>query len=70
METRKRTAVKALSYRGLVTVILAAVSWVFTTNVEQAIVVTAVYAFLATMGYYAHDRIWDRISWNVDVQRS
>ena len=39
MESKTRTMIKALSYRGLVT------------------------AILATIGYYWHDRIWNKIAW-------
>jgi len=63
MESKKRTMIKALSYRGLVTAILALISWTFTASVDQAAVIIVVYAVLATAGYYWHDRIWNRIAW-------
>jgi hypothetical protein len=34
MESKRRTVMKALSYRGLVTALLAAPSWTFTANDE------------------------------------
>jgi len=55
--------IKAMSYRGLVTVILAALSWTFTSNVDQTTIITVSYAILATVGYYGHERLWNKIMW-------
>jgi uncharacterized membrane protein len=63
METKKRTVIKALSYRALVSAILAAISWAFTASVDQTVVITMLYAALATVGYYGHERIWNRVAW-------
>ena len=63
MESKKRTVTKAISYRGLVTVILAILSWAFTADLHQTAVITVVYAALATAGYYGHERIWNKITW-------
>jgi uncharacterized membrane protein len=63
MESKKRTMIKALSYRGLVTAILAIISWTFTASIDQTAVITVAYAILATAGYYWHERIWNLISW-------
>ena len=70
MESKKRTAIKALSYRALVSAILAAISWAFTANVDQTAVITIVYAVLATIGYYGHERIWNRIAWGQGKERN
>lgn len=63
MESKTRTMIKALSYRGLVTAILAMISWTSTASIDQAAVITVAYAILATIGYYWHDRIWNKITW-------
>jgi uncharacterized membrane protein len=63
MESKKRTIIKAVSYRGLVTAILAVLSWTFTANADQTTIITLVYATLATIGYYGHERLWNRITW-------
>ena len=62
-ESKKRTVIKALSYRALVSAILAAISWAFTASVDQTAVITLLYAALATVGYYGHERVWNRIAW-------
>jgi uncharacterized membrane protein len=63
MESKKRTIIKAISYRALVTSILAMISWTFTSNAEQTTLISVIYAVLATIGYYGHERLWNRISW-------
>lgn len=63
MESKKRTIIKAVSYRSLVTAILAMLSWIFTANIDQTALITILYAILATIGYYGHERVWNRISW-------
>jgi uncharacterized membrane protein len=63
MESKKRTIIRAISYRALVTAILGVLSWTFTANASQTTIITVAYAILATIGYYGHERIWNRISW-------
>ena len=67
MESKKRTIVKAISYRSLVSAILAVISWTFTANADQTTIITVVYAILATIGYYGHERIWNRIGWQTKI---
>lgn len=49
MESKKRTIIKAVSYRSLVTAILAMLSWIFTANIDQTALITILYAILATV---------------------
>ena len=63
MESKRRTIIKAISYRAPVTAILAVLSWTFTADANQTTLITVVYAILATTGYYGHERIWNRIGW-------
>ena len=65
MESKTRTIIKALSYRGLVTAILAMISWMSTASIDQTAIITVAYAILATIGYYWHDRIWNKIAWGI-----
>jgi uncharacterized membrane protein len=55
--------VKAISYRMCVTIILAVLSWIFTGNANQTTFITTIYAILATIAYYGHERIWNGIGW-------
>lgn len=64
-ESNKRIIAKAISYRSVVMAILAAVSWIFTADAGQTTVITIVYAALATIAYYGHEKIWAKINWNL-----
>lgn len=66
MESKKRTLIRALTYRALSTAILAVTSWVFTSNAIQTTVITLVFTILATLGYYVHERGWNKISWETN----
>jgi uncharacterized membrane protein len=66
MESKKRTIIKAITYRGLVTAILAVISWIFTSNANQTELITIIYAILATIGYYGHERLWSKIGWETN----
>jgi uncharacterized membrane protein len=70
MESKKRTIIKAISYRGLVTAILCGLSWTFTGNSEQTTLITVIYATLATIGYYGHERLWNKIMWDTKTVTS
>lgn len=64
-ESNKRIIAKTVSYRGVVMAILAAVSWIFTADAGQTTIITIVYAALATIAYYGHEKIWARINWSL-----
>jgi uncharacterized membrane protein len=55
--SRRRSIVKTLSYRAIVTVILAV------GNLYQTSTIAIVFGILATLTYYLHERLWSRIHW-------
>jgi uncharacterized membrane protein len=61
--SRRRSILKTLSYRAIVTVILAVVAYVFTGNLYQTSTIAIVFGILATLTYYLHERLWSRINW-------
>lgn len=61
--SRRRSIVKTLSYRAIVTVILAVVTFVFTGNLYQTSTIAIVFGILATLTYYLHERLWSMINW-------
>ena len=61
--SRRRSIVKTLSYRAIVTVILAVVTFGFTGNLYQTSTIAIVFGVLATLTYYLHERLWSRIQW-------
>jgi uncharacterized membrane protein len=65
-ESRKRSLVKMLVYRALLTALLAAISWVFTGNAGQTTIITIVFSVSATAIYYLHERLWNKMSWGLN----
>jgi adenylylsulfate kinase len=63
IESRRRSLLKTLSYRVIVTVILAVVTFVFTGRLYQTSAISIVFALLATIAYYVHERVWTTIKW-------
>jgi uncharacterized membrane protein len=61
--SRRRSVVKTLSYRAIVSVILAVVTFVFTGNLYQTSTIAIVFGILATATYYLHERLWSKIQW-------
>jgi uncharacterized membrane protein len=64
-ESRKRSIVKMLSYRAILTALLATISWYFTSNLGQTTTITVIFSISATAVYYAHERLWNKVSWQV-----
>ncbi len=61
MESRKRTVVKALSWRIIATLITASVAWILTGKLETAIEIGLLDTVIKLGIYYAHERAWMRI---------
>jgi uncharacterized membrane protein len=70
MENRRRSLVKTITYRATVTIILAILSWIFTEDVFQTSAITISFTILATLVYYFHERIWDKIAWGRQRQET
>ncbi|MFM8659228.1 MAG: DUF2061 domain-containing protein [Candidatus Nitrosotenuis sp.] len=60
--SNKRILAKTILYRGIVTAILFAVSWVFTGNITDTTVITITFNVLATIAYFLHEKMWDKVS--------
>lgn len=62
-DSTKRSLVKAITYRAIASLVLAMISWYFTGNLFETSVITIVFTLLATVIYYIHERVWDKIEW-------
>ncbi len=62
-ESKKRSIVKMVTYRAVLTALLAIISWIFTGNLGQTTVITIVFSVSATVIYYIHERVWNGIKW-------
>jgi uncharacterized membrane protein len=62
--TRKRSVVKALSYRVLIVSLDFTVIFLLTgkTKVAVGLIVSNIYT---TVGYFLHERLWARITWGI-----
>jgi uncharacterized membrane protein len=63
MDSSARTIAKTLLYRGIITVLLAAITLYYTGSLGEATGITLVFAALGTLVYYVHERLWDSIKW-------
>ena len=67
MESRKRSIVKMITYRAILTALLAVISWIFTSNLGQATIITIVFSVSATAIYYLHERVWNKALGNKKI---
>jgi uncharacterized membrane protein len=65
VENKKRTLIKTAVYRGSTTVLLFALSWIFTNNVYETSLITILFNVVATAIYYFHERFWSKIDWGI-----
>ncbi|HKU50135.1 MAG TPA: DUF2061 domain-containing protein [Nitrososphaera sp.] len=70
VESRKRSITKMLTYRAILTALLALISWVFTGNAGQTTIITIVFSITATAIYYVHERVWNNIGWGLYGQKN
>lgn len=66
METKKRTLLKTAVYRGFTTILLFAISWAYTGNILETSVITILFNVIATIFYYAHERMWGKVNWGIN----
>jgi uncharacterized membrane protein len=57
-ESKKRSLLKAISYRAILTAVLAVITYTFTGNLVQTSGIIIIFSIVATFVYYAHERIW------------
>ena len=62
-ETRARSLAKAVSYRIICIVMLAIVTYAFTSDLYQMTAIVVVFQSIQMVLYYIHERAWDRVTW-------
>jgi len=68
-ETLSRSVVKTLSYRLLILVLDFTSIYIFTRQVKVALGFMVVSNIYTTIGYFFHERIWDRIKWGKIISK-
>ncbi|MGB7883580.1 MAG: DUF2061 domain-containing protein [Nitrososphaeraceae archaeon] len=61
-ESRKKSILKTVSYRAILTLVLALITFAFTGNLVETSGITIIFSVLATIIYYIHERIWAKIT--------
>lgn len=62
-ETVRRSIVKAISYRVVILILDFAAIYLFTGQIKVAVGFMIVSNVYTTIGYFFHERIWDKITW-------
>ncbi len=64
-ETHLRTFVKSITWRIAATLITFAAVIAFTGSLEWAFTLSIADLVLKFIGYYVHERAWDRVAWGI-----
>ena len=62
-ETLRRSVVKTISYRIAILILDFVAIYLFTGKIKVAVGFMIVSNIYTTIGYFFHERIWDRIKW-------
>lgn len=68
-ETLSRSLVKTISYRILILILDFISIYLFTYQVKVALGFMIVSNVYTTIGYFFHERIWDKIKWGKILYR-
>jgi uncharacterized membrane protein len=67
--SRKRSVVKAITYRGIIVCLDFLVIYLLTGKVETAAVFMIVSNIYTTVAYFFHERVWAGIRWGIEPQQ-
>jgi adenylylsulfate kinase len=62
-DTFRRSVVKTISYRIAILILDFVAIYLFTGKIKVAVGFMIVSNIYTTIGYFFHERIWDRIKW-------
>jgi adenylylsulfate kinase len=62
-ETLRRSIVKTISYRVFILILDFTSIYLFTRQIKIALGFMIVSNIYTTLGYFFHERIWDKIKW-------
>jgi len=63
VDTKKRSAVKSITWRVIGIVLLGIISYLITGDWKEMTIITVVFHSIRLVLYYYHERAWERISW-------
>jgi len=62
-ETRKRSIVKAISYKIICIIILAFITYLITGDIVQMTSIVIIFQLIQMIIYYLHERVWEQVKW-------
>jgi uncharacterized membrane protein len=62
-EMRKRSIIKAISYRIICIISQTIVTYIFTGDIVQVVWIVLVFQSVQTLLYYLHERAWTKVRW-------
>jgi uncharacterized membrane protein len=68
-ETLRRSIVKTVSYRVAILILDFVAIYLFTGQVKVALSFMLVSNIYSSLGYFFHERIWDKIKWGKIVRK-
>lgn len=69
-ESRMRSAFKAISYRLIIIILDFSVIYFITKKVAIALAFMVVSNLYATLAYFIHERVWNRIRWGIKTENA
>jgi uncharacterized membrane protein len=68
--TRKRSIVKAITYRGVIVCLDFLVIYLLTGKARTAAGFMVISNIYTTVGYFLHERVWAGIGWGTERERN
>ena len=68
-ETLRRTVVKTISYRVVILILDFGSIYLFTGKIKIAFGFMIVSNIYTTIGYFLHERIWDKVKWGKTIYK-
>ena len=68
-ETWLRSLAKTITYRILILILDFAVIYLLTRSFETALVFMVGSNVYTVVGYYVHERIWNKIKWGIEYKK-
>lgn len=64
-EKKRRSVIKALTWRFLATMTTMSLVYIFTGNAEMSLTVGVFDVIIKLVVYYFHERAWNRVGWGL-----
>ncbi|MDD4102030.1 MAG: DUF2061 domain-containing protein [Kiritimatiellae bacterium] len=64
-ELRRRSVLKAVSWRAMGTLGTCLVGWLVTGSLQVGLSISLLDSAIKVFGFYAHERAWHRVTWGL-----